>query len=251
MLNIVIPMAGLGSRFSQAGYALPKPLIDVAGVPMIKVVTSNLTPKGDHRFIFVCQNEHIAKYDLESKLKTYAKNVVVIGLDGVTEGQVCTVLAAREYINNDQPLMTGNSDQYIDFDINYYIEAFDKSGADGFIMTMESSDPKWSYVEMGDDGRVVRTAEKEVISNNATVGIYNFRRGSDLVKYAELMIKKNIRVKNEFYTCPVYNFLIDAGMDIRAMSIGQEAGGMYGLGTPSDLECFLAHPISRRIPRGK
>ncbi len=247
MLNIVIPMAGRGSRFAEAGYKDPKPLIPVCGKPMIQVVVENLTPQCAHRFIFICQNQHIKDYGLEQKLKSYAQNVEIIGIDGITEGQVCTVLKAKELINNDDPLMTANSDQYIDFDINDYLKDMDDRKLDGLIMTMKADDPKWSYARTNMDGLVTETAEKKVISTDATVGIFNFRRGKDLVRAAEMMIADNIRVNNEFYTCPCYNYLIQEGHKIGVYGIGEEYNGMYGLGIPKDLEFFLKHPVSEKV----
>lgn len=247
MLNIVIPMAGRGSRFADAGYKDPKPLIPVHGKPMIQVVVENLTPQCEHRFIFICQNQHIKDYGLTEKLKSYAKNVEIIGIDGITEGQVCTVLKAKDLINNDEPLMTANSDQYIDFDINDYLDVMQQRNLDGLIMTMKADDPKWSYAKTDKNGLVTETAEKKVISTDATVGIFNFRRGKDLVRAAEQMIKDNIRVNNEFYTCPCYNYLIKEGQKIGIYGIGEEYNGMYGLGIPKDLEFFLTHPVSEKV----
>lgn len=241
MLNIVIPMAGRGSRFADAGYKNPKPLIDVAGKPMIQVVIENLAPKCEHRFIFICQNEHIKAFSLNEKLHSYTKNCEIIGIDGITEGQVCTVLKAKELINNDEPVMTANSDQWIDFDINKYLGQIKEHNLDGMIMTMKADDPKWSFAKTDSNGFVTETAEKKVISNDATVGIFNFSRGKDLVRAAEQMIADDIRVNGEFYTCPVYNYLIKEGMKIGIYSIGKEYDGMYGLGTPHDLEWFLAN----------
>jgi NDP-sugar pyrophosphorylase family protein len=250
MLNIVLPMAGRGSRFTEAGYELPKPLIPVHGVPMIKVVVDNLTPECEHRFIFIAQQEHIDKYDLTTKLKSYAKNTEVIGINGITEGQVCTALLAKKFFDNDEPLMNANSDQFIDFDINEYLDAMDSRSLDGMIMTMKSQDPKWSYAKTDENGYVVETAEKKVISPDATVGIYNFKRGSDLVRSAEQMIADNIRVNNEFYTCPCYNYLIREGRRIGIYSIGEEYNGMYGLGIPRDLDFFMNHPVSQKVKCG-
>lgn len=249
MLNIVLPMAGRGSRFANAGYTIPKPLIPVHGIPMIKVVVDNLAPKCEHRFIFIAQNEHIAKYDLNTKLKSYAKNVEIIGIDGITEGQVCSVLLAKKFFDNDEPLMSANSDQWIDFDINEYLDAMQQKDLDGMIMTMKANDPKWSYAKTDENGFVTETAEKKVISTDATVGIYNFKHGKDLVRSAEQMIKDDIRVNGEFYTCPAYNYLIKEGKKIGIYSIGEEYNGMYGLGIPSDLEKFLQNPISEKIKK--
>lgn len=247
ILNIVIPMAGLGSRFSDAGYTTPKPMIPIHGKPMIQVVVNNLTPERPHRFIFICQNEHINRYNLRPFLKSLAKKVEVIGIDGITEGMVCTVLKAKNFINNDTPLMTANSDQFIDFDINEYLAAMDNNDADGLIMTMKANDPKWSFAKTDEKGFVTETAEKQVISEDATVGIYNFSKGSDLIKSAEEMIADDVRVNGEFYTCPCYNYMIKDGKKVVIYGIGEEYNGMYGLGIPKDLEFFLNHPISKKL----
>lgn len=247
MLNIVLPMAGRGSRFANAGYTLPKPLIPVHGVPMIKVVVDNLTPKYEHRFIFVAQQAHIDQYDLVPKLKSYAKNVEIIGINGITEGQVCTALLAQKFFDNDEPLMNANSDQYIDIDINEYLDAMNERDLDGMIMTMKADDPKWFYARTNEDGFVIETAEKKVISEDATVGIFNFKHGRDLVRAANQMIADDIRVNGEFYTCPAYNYLIKEGKKIGIYGIGEEYNGMYGLGIPKDLEFFLQHPVSQHI----
>lgn len=246
-LNIVIPMAGRGSRFSEAGYKEPKFLIPILDKTMIEVVVSNLTPKREHKFIFVCQKEHIEKYDLKNKLSKLAENIEIIGICGITEGQVCTVLNAVDFINNEEALMTANCDQYIDFDIDDYLDYMDDKKYDGLIMTMTSKDEKWSYAKIDTNGIVTETAEKKVISNEATVGIYNFRHGKYLVNAANKMILDNIRVNGEFYTCPVYNYLIQDGYKIGIYNIGEEYNGMFGLGIPKDLELFLKHPISEKV----
>lgn len=248
MLNIVVPMAGRGSRFASAGYKDPKPLITLHGMPMIRVVIENLRPDRPHRFIFVCQNEHVAAYGLRDKLTAWAPGCEIIGLDGITEGAACSVLAARHLIDNDDALMIANSDQYVKCEINTYLDAI-TDNEDGLIMTMSSDDPKWSFVGFDDDGKVTRVVEKEVISDEATVGIYNFRRGHDFVSNADEMIANNDRVKNEFYVAPVYNYMIRKGEHIGVYNIGSEADGMYGLGIPADLEIFLNHPISDVVRR--
>lgn len=242
MLNIVVPMAGRGSRFADAGYSMPKPLIDVHGRPMIEYVTKNITPNCEHRFIYICQREHLEKFDLENRLKTIAPGCVVITVDHITEGAACTVLLAESYIDNDDPMMIANSDQYVDTDINDYLKVMGEN--DGLIMTMPASDPKWSFVKYDERGLVTMVREKEVISNEATVGIYNYKRGSDFVNFTHRMIDKNIRVNNEFYVAPVYNEMIEDGMKIVFKDVGEK---MFGLGIPEDLEVFLENPISKNV----
>lgn len=251
MLNIVIPMAGLGSRFSKAGYTDPKPLIPVHGVPMIQLVIENLRPKSHlHAFTFLVQAEHIEKYDLKSLLCCWGgANSQVIALDGLTDGAACTVLAAKSVIDSGDPLMIANCDQYVDVSIDAYLGHMEKNNLDGLIMTMEAADPKWSFVGLDSSGVATRVVEKEVISNEATVGIYNFRRGRDFVCAAEKMIAKNLRVNNEFYVAPTYNELIQEGQRIGIYNIGGDGAGMYGLGIPADLESFLALPLSQSAAR--
>ncbi len=239
MLNIVIPMAGRGSRFQDAGYAFPKPLIDVKGKTMIEVVINNLKPKTDYRFIFICQKEHYEKYDLHNILKNATNNKFeVIQINGITEGAACTVLTAMKYINNDDELLIANSDQFISTDINRFIDTARKDKRDGLIMTFKASHPKWSYARVDKGGQVLEVAEKQVISDKATVGIYYFKKGSDFVKAAQSMIEKNIKHNNEFYVCPVFNEMIVADKKIHISDI--PIAKMHGLGTPEDLRAFLS-----------
>lgn len=249
VLNILIPMAGAGSRFAVAGYTDPKPLIPVHGVPMIQLVIENIRPHVPHRFIFVCQREHMERYALADRLRRWAPGCQLVGLDKLTEGAACTVLAAREWIDSDAPLMIANSDQYVDASIDNYLQVMDGKCYDGLIMTMTADHPKWSFVGLDAEDCVNRVVEKEVISREATVGIYNFRHGADFVRGAEAMMAANLRVNNEFYVAPVYNQLIARHQKIGYHNIGSDIHGMYGLGTPEDLNKFLALPISREATR--
>jgi hypothetical protein len=128
-----------------------------------------------------------------------------------------------------------NSDQYVEWNSNECMYAFTADSIDGAILTFESSHPKWSYAKIGNNGFVSEVAEKKVISNEATVGVYYWKKGSDYVKYAEEMIAKNIRVNNEFYVCPVFNQAIADGKKIKVKRVSN----MWGIGTPEDLNQFL------------
>ena len=242
MLNIVVPMAGRGSRFVKSGYTLPKPLIDIYGHPMIEYVTRNIRPLCEHRFIYICQQEHLDNYNLARELERMAPGCAIISIDHITEGAACTVLLAEKYIDNNEPLMIANSDQYVNADIDTYLATIKEN--DGLIMTMQDSDPKWSYIDYTEDGYVTLVREKEVISDQATVGIYNYKRGSDFVNYAKQMIAKNIRVNGEFYVGPVYNELIEAGKKVVYCNVGDK---MYGLGIPEDLKIFMEAPLSKTV----
>lgn len=240
MLNIVVPMAGRGSRFANAGYVIPKPLIPVGGKPMIQWVIENVRPDQPHRFIFICLAEHLVTYpEVAATLKSLCPGCEIVEVAQVTEGAACTVLLARDFIDNDAPLMIANADQYVSLDINRYLATMDEQAADGLIMTFWADHPKWSYCRMKPDGTVAAVVEKQVVSNEATVGIYNFRRGGDFVRAADAMISKNLRVNNEFYVAPAYDQLIEEGQKVVIADTGREYDGMFGLGTPGDLEFFL------------
>ena len=247
MLNIVIPMAGHGSRFQKAGYTLPKPLIPVHGRPMIEVVISNLRPRCPHRFIFICLQEHLDRYGLAGRLAAWAPGCAVLTTDGVTEGAACTVLLAAALIDNDTPLMIAISDQWVDVVIDHYLAEFETRALDGLIMTMRADDPKWSFVKLDDDGLAREVVEKQVVSNEATVGIYNYRSGHDFCVAARAMIAGGARVNNEFYVAPAYNDMIATGARVGVYNVGAVGAGMHGLGTPEDLAAFTRAPDSLRL----
>ena len=234
-MKVLIPMAGVGSRFEQAGYTFPKPLIDVNGKPMIQVVVENINVDAEH--IFIVQKSHYEKFNLEETLNQISPGCKIVQVDGMTEGAACTTLLAREYINNEEPLLMANSDQFVEWDSNEFMYSMMADEIDGGILSFESTHPKWSYAKLAGDGFVTEVAEKKPISNVATVGIYFWSKGSDYVKYAEQMIEKNIRVNNEFYVCPVFNEAIEDNKKIKTFHIDK----MWGLGTPEDLQRFFSH----------
>jgi HAD superfamily hydrolase (TIGR01509 family) len=239
-INIVIPMSGKGSRFTITGkYSFPKPLIEINNKPMIEVVVRNLNLKGN--YIYIVQKNHYDKYNLKFLLNLISPNCKIIILDEVTDGAACSVLKCKKYINNDNPLIIANSDQFVEWDSNKFIYTALSEGIDGSIPIFESTHPKWSYVAVNDNGLVTEVAEKKPISPHATVGIYYYKRGNDFVKYAEQMIQKDIRVNNEFYVAPVYNEYILDKKNIKTFKVD----AMHSLGTPEDYEFFIANHINK------
>ena len=232
-MNILIPMAGAGSRFEVAGYTFPKPLIDVNGKPMIQLVVNNINITGN--YIFIVQKSHRQKYNLDSFLNLIAPNCKIIEIDHITQGAACTTLLAKELINNNEPLFISNSDQFVEWSSSVFLEDMNKTNADAGIVTFEAIHPKWSFAKIDENEIVTEVAEKNPISNNATVGYYYWKHGSDYVKYAEQMIDKNIRVNNEFYVCPVFNEAINDNKKIKSHKVQK----MWGLGTPEDLKYYL------------
>lgn len=233
-LNVLIPMAGAGSRFVKAGYTFPKPLIEVLGKPMIQLVLENLNI--DANYIFLVQKEHYNLYSLNYLLPILKPNCKIVLVDGLTEGAACTTLLAKEHIDNNNPLLICNSDQYLEWNSNEVMYTFNADEIDGGILTFEATHPKWSYAKLDVfDRYVVEVAEKKVISTHATCGVYFWKKGSDYCKYTQQMIDKNIRTNDEFYVAPVYN---EAVLDKNKIKI-KNIERMWGIGTPEDLETFL------------
>ncbi len=232
-LNILIPMAGAGSRFEQAGYTFPKPLIEVDGKPMIQLVVENLNLEGN--YIYVVRKNHREKYNLDSLLNLITPGCKIIETEELTEGAACTALLAKDLINNDAPLFFANSDQFLEWNSNEFMYKMQETDADGGIVCFNSTHPKWSFVKLNENGLVEEVAEKNPISNIATAGLYFWKKGEYFVQYAEEMIRENKRVNNEFYICPIFNEAVKDNKKIRVFDVEN----MWGLGTPEDLKYFI------------
>ncbi len=233
-MNVLILCAGKGSRFADQGYSLPKPLIDVNGEPMLKVVIDSLGVEAN--YIFVVQKEHREKYGMDSMLNLICPGCKIIEVDGVTEGAACSALLAKEFIDNGHPLLIANADQKVSYNaIDMFYKAQEQQ-LDGAVLTFSSYSPKWSFVKMNENGFISEVAEKEVISDRATCGVYYWAKGEDFVWSAEKMIAENKRVKGEFYLFPSVAELIGRG----AKFIEYPVDEMHGLGTPEDLQHYLS-----------
>jgi len=226
-MNIVIPMAGDGRRFKEAGYELPKPLIDVKGKPMINRVIANLDPKHEHKIILITRKEH--------KIKEYFQgiDITVVELDTPTEGALCTALRAGALINNSNALLIANCDQLLNIDMNEYINRAEWAS----LVTFNSTNPHHSYVRTNRRGFVLEAKEKEVISDQAVAGLYYFKRGYDFVNFGENTIHANIRYNGEFYITPMMNLMIAKGLIINTYEI--DVHDKHMLGTPQELQIFL------------
>ena len=241
-MNIVMPMAGRGSRFAAIGIDTPKPLIPVRGKPMYAWAMDSLPLELAKRVVFICLEEHLAGRGLESDINTRyrALDPTIIPLRQVTEGQACTVLEAREHIDSPEPLCIYNADTYSRSRLGELLRRLGPS-VDGVIDVFRAPGDKWSFARVDASGRVTETAEKRRISEWATTGLYYFSRGEDFVRHTDGMIRDDVRVNGEFYVAPVYNRMIGEGADVRANEVDE----VWVLGTPEDLEHFEAeYPVS-------
>lgn len=230
-MNIVITMAGAGRRL-VGDSKLIKPLYPILGKPMIEHVIKDLDIWGN--FIYIVQKEHRQEWKLDELLNRLTPNCKIVEVSGLTEGQASSALLAREFINNDEPLLTANCDQILKWNGTKFLEAVTKATVDGCIPVIKADNPSMSFADVDQDGRVTRTAEKEVISEWGTVGLYYWTRGADFVKYADMMIAEKNKVNNEYYICPVYNYAIRDGLNI----IPHKLKEMWALGNPLEVEIY-------------
>lgn len=230
-LNIVIPMAGAGSRFAEKGFTVPKPLIVFKGKTMIEHVVDNLNI--DANYTFIVQQDHLTNFDAGKILRTIVPNCNIVPIDGVTDGAARSVLKARNIINNINPLLIVNSDNLIEWNNIDIMKSFEDK--DGGIILTEASGPKWSYAALDADGFTTEVAEKIEISTHATTGHYYWGKGSNFVECAEEMIRRDIRFNNEFYIAPIYNMGIEKGLRIYT----RHANKFWSVGTPEDLDYYL------------
>lgn len=233
-LNILVPMAGLGSRFIEAGFKNPKPFINIEKINKTIIETSLDSLGIQGNFIFLVQEEHLENNGIGILNKYQGSSITVKGL---TEGACSTALLSKDKINNDTPLLIVNSDQYLEYNPFEFMYFCKNQNCDGVILTTHNQDgtEKWSFVK-SENSIISEVAEKKRISDKATVGVYYWKKGSDFIKYAEQMISKNIRTNNEFYICPVYNEAIQSGLKI----LEYDKCTLKGLGTPKDLENFIS-----------
>jgi len=236
-LNIVIPMAGASRRFAQAGEITPKPFIEINGRSMIECVLDNLSyPSAS--YILVAKKEHIDQFSNHFEYIKKKYNCIVLSLNNHTDGPLCTCLKAHELINNDDPLVFANCDQIIDLRMDDWLAECKKNHADGSILIFNDNNPKWSFVSINSYGLIDDVKEKIVISNNATVGIYFYRKGSYFVNAALSIIADAEKTNDEYYVAPTYNYMIKKNMKVLPYQIPIET--MHGVGTPEDLKIYLS-----------
>jgi RpiB/LacA/LacB family sugar-phosphate isomerase len=236
--NVLVPMAGLGSRFQKEGFTVPKQLINVKDKQLIDISLACIDTT-DCNLIFIIRDEHVYNFRMDEILRQkFGDDIKIVVLDHLTRGSVESCLYAKEYIDNDAPLVIHTLD--IQFAPVYDPKTLIGLDADGVLLTFKSNSANYSYAKSV-DGAVVQTAEKKAISSDACVGIYGFKRGSDFVSHAEKMLALNIRTNNEFYIAPLYNLLIESGLKI----VTQDVEKMHVFGTPEEYHFYKKNVIKK------
>jgi NDP-sugar pyrophosphorylase family protein len=234
-MNVIMPMAGRGSRFENSSYKLPKPLIEVNGIPMFIHALRSLQNVAFHQIIFIALREHEVQFELSSIIKKFVTNhYKLVLIPEVTQGQLCTVLEGKEYIDNDNDLLIISSDTIVISNIGRDIKNR-KADCKGLISVHTMEGEQWSFAQTDAFGRVVKVAEKVRISDNASTGLYYFSNGKDFVARAEKMIASKHTTKGEYYVIPLYQQYIDDKEFIGLSKSSQ----MWDMGTPAALAEYL------------
>lgn len=241
-MKVVVPMAGRGSRFSSRGVDVPKPLIPVGGQSMVFWALRSLADLPYSKIIFVVLAEHEASHGITESLRdAFGDRTEVVLLDDVTEGQLCTVLAARDWIDDEEDVLVGSCDTLVTSDLADVI-ANRPADCHGIISVADMPGEQWSFARVDETGAVVEVAEKVRISDHASTGLYYFSSGRELVATADEMIRNGERTRGEYYVIPVYQKYIDRGWRVD-ISVAKE---MWDMGTPETLEVFQRNYLQQR-----
>jgi NDP-sugar pyrophosphorylase family protein len=247
--QLVIPMAGAGTRFVEAGYTTPKPLLPIHGVPMYEVVVLNVLPPGAQRVVIVARSEWHLEESVSKLGERLGLDLHLVEVSETTGGPADTVEFAVPLLDPGAPVVVANSDQYVDANLTEFHDLVEAPEVDGVILAMEDDDPKWSYVSLDSDGKAEVVREKKVISPYATVGIYGFCNVWTMLDGFSQMRRKNDRTNGEFYVAPSYNYLIERGARVQVSNLGPIGTVMHGMGIPEDYESFIRSPVSERASR--
>jgi len=208
-MNILLLMAGDSKRFEEAGYAFPKNLVEIDGLPLVEHVLRQFEPLMPRsRVTCLVREEENRRFHTADVIRLICPTATVVAVAGIESGAACTALLAVEHLVRDEPLLVFNGDQIIGRDLSEVIGDFEGRDLDGGTVVFEAVHPRWSYVRLDDDGLVVEAAEKRPISTHATAGAYWYRRGGDFVDAIMDMIRKDARVDGRFFICPAYNEMI-------------------------------------------
>jgi NDP-sugar pyrophosphorylase family protein len=244
-IQLVIPMAGLGSRFSDAGYTVPKPLLDIHGAHMFQVVLANLVNDFICKVVLIVPKIWNLSDDFRSLESALGIAVEVVEVEGLTDGPAGSVEMAKKYLDPSLPVVTANSDQYLDADLTEFYGDVVGGQYAGVILAMEDKDPKWSYAKVDETGKLMEVREKVVISNLATVGVYGFESASIMFDAIDRMREDEASVNGEYYVGPSYNYILTEKGGVAVTNLGPVGDIMHGLGIPRDYESFMLTGTSK------
>lgn len=233
-------MAGEGSRFLKEGWTTPKPLIELKGQPLFKhAINSVVDPDFPVKYSFIVRQEHIDKYGIDKGIRSFLPDANIFSVEKTTRGAVETCLIAESAIQDAEAIIVMDCD--LEFSSKEFIRIIKESlntpiekAEGGTLVSFTSNNPRYSYAELGPDGNVVRTAEKEVISSHALCGAYFFSSGKRFKEIAHQLLNEPEFKKPEYYVSLLYNYLLSAGEKVH-LALMEE---YYSYGTPEELKNY-------------
>ena len=240
-LHIIMPMAGEGNRFRKEGWATPKPLIELNGQPLFKHAISSVSAKDiPLKYSFIVRQEHVDQYGIDERIKSFLPDANVFSVEKTTRGAVETCLMAEPAISDDDGIVVMDCDlEFRSREFLSIIRGILSTPADlangGALVSFESDESRYSYAEVGEDGYVKRTAEKEVISHHALCGAYFFSTGKHFKEIAHRLLNEPEFKKPEYYVSLLYNYLLADGEKVRIAPMEE----YYSYGTPEELKRYL------------
>ena len=235
-MNVIITMAGLGSRFREAGYNCPKYMIEAKGKTLFEWSMDSLLDYNEYvsKYIFIVRTEDNASGFISSKCIKYGvKDYEIIELDYQTDGQATTAMLAMDYCNKDEEILIYNIDTYVEPGELKYMYL----SGDGHIPCFKGEGTHWSFVKLDSAGRVEEIKEKVRISDNCTIGAYYFGSASLYEQMYNEFYFNNNNTNKEKYIAPLYNYMLQKGKEINISLVDSEK--VHVLGTPNELEEFL------------
>ena len=239
ILNIVIPIVGLGKRFSDAGYSVPKPLVIVEGKTILQHAVESLKVQG--KYTFVVRTSEFSEKMIDV-LRSCKPDCNIVETSAMTSGSVSSILLAEDAINSEESLITTNCDQILKWDPVDFLSFCKRSQAHGVVCTYPFNDIRlfesspYSFIHTNHFGRGLQLVEKEAISLNALCGVHYWKNGSSFVKSAKKLIEENKTINGEFYVSMTYNYLIREGKVVVPYSLYN--GEFFSLGTPEDVSKY-------------
>ena len=241
-VQIVVPMAGDGQRFRDAHYETPKPLIPVAGLPMVVRAVRDLPPAG--RVVFVVRDEHLRRHGIDRRLRRFFPDCRIVTVEGLTEGQACTVRLAANHLDLNRPVIVAACDNTHVYDRVALARRMNDPAVDGLVWTYRGEPrpalvaEQYGWVRV-DGQRVTDVSCKVPISDSpledhVVSGFFSFRRAGEMVEAIDRMVADDIRTRGEFYMDCVPNVMIGRGMHVEVFEVDK----YIGWGTPGDLEDF-------------
>ena len=240
-LHIIMPMAGEGSRFLKEGWTIPKPLIELKGIPLfLRAINSIVSDEMSLKYSFIVREEHLEKYHIGTRIKTILSDANIFSVKKTTRGAVETCLYARSVIREDDAILVLDCDlEFKSLEMQSEIKNSLNKGIEnvngGLLVSFKSSNPRYSYALVDESNRVIKTAEKELISENALCGAYFFSSGRDFLWACNKLMNELNFTKPEYYVSLLYNYLLERGDFVKLCHLDE----YQSYGTPEELKAYL------------